>query len=348
MNIKFNLQQFATPITELFPQKDLLDYTRNRAWPTLMGDTLFPARKVNSLEVDMLLEGNRTPVIADYSAFDAEASTRSRDAQKMTAELAYVKSKMQLKETDLYALAKPRDAAEQAYLQRQVYNDIDRLVQGVLARGEAMTMEMLATGKITDKKHNIAVDYGVPKSHQADVSKTKPWSSDSADILLDLETWSDTLDITPTRALTSKKVLSNIYRNQKLIANVYGNNSGRILGQADLDAFLTARGLPIIRSYDGKYKAENGKGGYTSTRYFPENSIVLMNDDTLGEKLYGPTPDELRVVANGSVQASQIGNVFAKIYESGEDPVATWELASATMLPTFAAVDEVFQAQVLA
>ena len=58
---------------------------------------------------------------------------------------------MQLKEEDIIALENPRNSAEQQYLMREVYNDIDVLVQGVRARVEAMRMEALATGKITHR-----------------------------------------------------------------------------------------------------------------------------------------------------------------------------------------------------
>lgn len=345
---KFDLQQFATPLEQFFGQNDVLDYTRNREYPHLVGDDLFPARRVQSLTVDMLLEGNRTPVIANYSSFDSEAEIGSREAAKATAELAYVKRKKQIKDQDIIALTNPRNAAEQQYLINQVYNDIDSLVQSILARGEKMTMEMLATGKIVDKAHGISVNYGVPSDHQTKLTSNNAWNSASADILTNLQDWADSLSIQPTRALTSKKVLRTIMRNEKVKQEIFGTANTRAVGLADLDAFMQSQGLPIIRAYDGKYREEDAKGKLTTKTYFPEDAIVLMNDDPLGEKLFGPTPEEVHLVAANAVQASQIGNVYAKVYEQQQDPVSTWTLASATMLPSFAAVDEVYQATVLA
>ena len=43
-----------------------------------------------------------------------------------------------------------------------------------------------------------------------------------------------------------------------------------------------------------------------------------------------------------------VGNVLAMVYEENLDPVGTWEKAVATALPSFAAADEVFQAQPIA
>ncbi|WP_187328410.1 major capsid protein, partial [Liquorilactobacillus satsumensis] len=71
---------------------------------------------------------------------------------------------------------------------------------------EKMAMDVLATGKITDEDLDISLDYQVPAEHQATLASTKTWDKDGVDILNDLVTFADALDITPTRALTSKKV----------------------------------------------------------------------------------------------------------------------------------------------
>lgn len=50
---------------------------------------------------------------------------------------------------------------------------------------------------------------------------------------------------------------------------------------------------------------------------------------------------------SSNAQVSNVGNVMAKVYETSEDPIGTWILAAATMLPSFASADDVFQAKVL-
>lgn len=47
--LKLNLQRFAIPILDMFSQSTVLDYTRNRQYPDMLGDTLFPAVKVPTL-----------------------------------------------------------------------------------------------------------------------------------------------------------------------------------------------------------------------------------------------------------------------------------------------------------
>ena len=290
--------------------------------------------------------GSRVPTIASVSAFDAEAEIGSREASKMTAELAYVKRKMQITEEMLIKLQSPRNTAEENYLKQYVFDDIDAMVQAVKARGEKMTMEMFATGKITDKKNGIAVDYGVPKQHQKTLSGTKTWDKSDASIIDNLQDWSDSLDVTPTRALTSKKVLRTLMRSTEIKEAIFGKDTGRVVGQADLDQWMTAQGLPVIRAYDGKYRDEDSKGNLTTSSYFPEDRIVLFNDEVPGQKIYGPTPEENRLISSNA-QVSNVGNIMAKIYETSEDPIGTWILAAATMLPSFASADDVFQAKVL-
>ena len=155
-------------ILELFNQREVLNYLQNRRYPTLVGETLFPEVKKQSLKFDDIRGAMKVPVVASIHAFDTEAEIGSREAEKRTLELALIKRKMQLKEEDIIALENPRNSAEQQYLMREVYNDIDVLVQGVRARVEAMRMEALATGKITIDENGLqgTIDYNVPLENQ--------------------------------------------------------------------------------------------------------------------------------------------------------------------------------------
>ena len=127
---------------------------------------------------------------------------------------------------------------------------------------------MFATGKITDKKNGISVDYGVPKKHQETLSGTKTWDKSDASIIDNLQDWSDSLDVTPTRALTSKKVLRTLMRSTEIKEAIFGKDTGRVVGQADLDQWMTAQGLPVIRAYDGKYRDPGLRSGLCG-RIFP-------------------------------------------------------------------------------
>lgn len=332
---------------ELFTQNEVLSYVRDREYKPLLGETLFPERKQPSLKLDQLSGGSRIPIAASIHDFDTEAEIGSRIANKQELELSLIKRKMQLKETDIIALENPRTKAEQDYLVGQVYNDIDQLVAGVRARVEAMRMEVLAAGQVTVKENglNFTLDYHVPTEHKEALTGTNVWTNENSDPLADIERWIDALDTKPTRALTSRKIYRALATHPKIIAAIFGKDSGRVVSQADLDAFMETHGYPVIRTYDEKYKVQEANGTYTTKKYFPENKFAMFNDDLLGETLYGPTAEETRLTRDPAVDTSLVGNVLASVYDETRDPVGTWTKAVATALPSFAAADEVFQAQ---
>ena len=337
-------------IMELFTQNEVLSYVRDREYKPLLGETLFPERKQPSLKLDQLSGGSRIPIAASIHDFDTEAEIGSRIANKQELELSLIKRKIQLKETDIIALENPRTKAEQDYLVGQVYNDIDQLVAGVRARVEAMRMEVLASGQVTVKENglNFTLDYHVPDEHKEALTGTNVWTNGNSDPLADIERWIDALDTKPTRALTSRKIYRALATHPKIIAAIFGKDSGRVVSQADLDAFMETHSYPVIRTYDEKYKVQQADGTYTTKKYFPENKFAMFNDDLLGETLYGPTAEETRLTRDPAVDTTLVSNVLASVYDETRDPVGTWTKAVATALPSFAAADEVFQAQPIA
>ncbi|MBY9078299.1 major capsid protein [Paenibacillus sp. HN-1] len=337
-------------VLELFEQKEILNYLGNRQYPALLGETLFPEVKRQSLEFDAIVGASRIPVIASVHGFDTESEIGSREASKMALELALIKRKLRMGEREIIALESPRNDAEQQYLMSQVYNDIDVLVAGVRARAEAMRMEVLANGIVTLAENNLSatIDYGVPAAHKVVLSGTDLWSDPDADPIADLMEWAAALDVKPTRALASTKLLGTLVKHPKVVGALYGvNGSNRMASRTELNAYLQQLDLPAIAVYDGKYKKQAANGSYTTERYFPENKITLFGPDALGETIYGPTAEEIRLTRDPSIQTQTIGNVLAMVYEEGADPVSTWTKAVATALPSFPEADNVFQAQVL-
>ena len=333
-------------ILELFSQKEVLNYMSNRERPALLGESLFPEIKKQSLEFDMIKGGGSLPVVASVHAFDTEAEIGSREASKMAIELALIKRKMQLKEKDIIAIESPRNQAEQEYLMKNVFNDIDVLSAGVRARVEAMRMEALASGTVTLNENGLdmVVDYGVPVANKEALSGVGLWTADTSDPLEDLFRWAETIG-GASRALTSNAVLSSLLRHPKIVGALFGRDSARVATRGDLNAFMQQHDLPTIATYDAQYRKQGKDGKYTQHRYFPKNSFVMFGEGQLGETLYGPTPEENRLVRDPAVNQSQIGNVLAMVYEESLDPVSTWTKAVATAMPSFPAADEVFQAQ---
>lgn len=332
-------------VLDLFSQKEILNYLKERKYPAMMGEELFPEVKKQSLEFDMLTNKSTTPVIASVHGFDTESEIGQREAQKKTIELALVKRKMQLKEKEIIALENPRNDAEKEYLMKSVYNDIDSLVESIRARAEKMRMDVISSGKIILDENGLtaSIDYGVPDEHKATIN----WSdSATADPIGDIMAWVNTMDEKPTRAITSNSILAKILANDNVKSALFGKTSTRIATTGELNAYLESLELPKIYTYDRKYRKLEANGLYTKHRYFPEDKFVMLPSETLGETIYGPTAEEIRLQRDPSVDVKSVGKIFACIYEEGQDPVSTWEKAVATVLPAFNCADDVFQADV--
>lgn len=336
----------ATDILDLFPHQDVLDYTKTVQTPNLLGAELFPARKVQSNDIKVLTSGTTVPVIAHVHAFDTEAEIGDRAAQVSETEPFFIKKKMILKEDDLVKLRTPRTPEEQSYIMNTVYDDLGNTVRSIDAATELMRMQALFAGVITVKDQNggsYKVDYSIDKSQKG----TADFADDSKDPIEQILEWSQSVSVTPTRAIMSQKALYALRKNKNVVANIFGSNNGRTVMQSDLDAFMQNNGLPILRAYTGKYADVDTKGKKTVKNYVDDNQFAMFADGIVGETVYGLTPEEARAVAAGDVESSQIGNMFADRYEETHDPIRSVIKVSTMVVPTLAQADNIFQATVL-
>ena len=333
-------------ILELFDTKKIVNYLKDRQYPTMLGEELFPERKEDDLEFDILKEGSKLPVVASVHSFDSEAEIGSREAEEMAIEACLIKRKMQLKEKEIIKLEHPRTDKELKQLVERVYaRDIDNLVMGIKARIEVMRMEIVSKGTVTLDENGISatISYGVPEEQQV---TGVDWDADDSDPIGDITEWVNAMDVKPARALTSTTILSKILRNANVINALFGKDSTRIATVGELNTYLSSLGLPQIYTYDDKYRKQNADGTYQKLRYFPEECFAMFPDYALGETLYGPTAEEIRLTNDPTTEIKETGLILAMIYDEGKDPVATWEKAVATAVPTCPYADEIFQAEV--
>lgn len=333
-------------VLELFSTKKILDYLKDRQYPAMLGEELFPERKEDDLEFDILREGSKLPVIASVHAFDTEAEIGSREAEEMAIEACLIKRKMQLKEKEIIKLEHPRTEKELKQLVRRVYSrDIDNLVMGIKARIEVMRMEIISKGTVTLDENGIkaTIKYGVPEDQQV---TNVDWDKEGSNPIGDITSWVNKMDTKPARVLTSTTVLSKILRNANVINALFGKESTRIATVGELNTYLASLKLPQIYTYDEKYRKQKADGTYDKLRYLPENAFCMLPGYALGETLYGPTAEEIRLVNDPTTEIVETGKILAMIYDEGKDPVATWEKAVASAVPTCPYADELFQAEI--
>lgn len=325
-------------IDELFNTKELLNYYRVKKQPAMLGDILFPARKIQDIKFDMITGANGLPVSASVHAFDTETELASREVlQKGAAELALIKRKIAIGEREIIAINNPRMDSEQKALVMELFKDGDKMVNSVQTRIEAMRMELLSSGKINVKENGVSItlDYSVPGGNK----KTFDWSDpDTAKPLEDIKTLADAVEdasgTKPTRILTSSKVLNKILACESVKKAIFGVNFDKIATRKDLNSLLESMELPQVAVYNAKYKVQNANGKYTTKRYFPENILSMFAENALGETIYGLTAEEIELLGSNKMEeAKMVGNIFVGVEKEG-DPVRRYTKAVATALPT--------------
>ena len=325
-------------IDELFNTKELLNYYRVKQQPAMLGDTLFPARKIQDIKFDMITGANGLPVSASIHAFDTETELASREVlQKGAAELALIKRKIAIGEREIIAINNPRMDSEQKALVKELFKDGDKMVESVQTRIEAMRMELLSSGKIAINENKVAItlDYKVPSGNK----KSFNWSDpQTANPLEDIKTLADAVEdasgTKPTRILTSSKVLNKILACDSVKKAIFGVNFDKIATRKDLNSLLESMELPQIAVYNAKYKVQNANGKYTTKRYFPENILSMFAENALGETIYGLTAEEIELIGSNKMEeAKMVGNIFVGVEKEG-DPVRRYTKAVATALPT--------------
>lgn len=324
-------------LEEVFNTKELINYFKERKVVPMLGESLFPERKIQDIEFDMILGSGGLPVSAEVHAFDTETQIASREAiSKGAQSLALIKRQIKINEKEIIKINRPRSDAELSFVLSQIYNDAEKMTDAVKVRVEAMRMELLSTGKIAINENNVKVtlDYKVPDDNK----KTFKWTDlETSKPLDDLEALASAIEDTsakPTRALTSKKIVKRICACDSVRKAIHGVNSDKIVTLAQLNELLTQLDLPTLVIYEGKYKKEGAKK-FETLRYFPENKISMFSDATLGETIYGLTAEEIKLIGDGKMEeASMLDNkIFVGTYTS-IDPVGEFTKAVATALPT--------------
>lgn len=315
------------------------------------GSELFPSVTVNELSFDYWKDAHLLPVMANVQAFGAEAQIASRDGlEKITGEIPTIKRKINLAGRALIALRR-EGIGDEDIVRNTLFNDLDNMIDSVLARAEKMRIDAATSGKVQLAENGVVmtIDYGVPDTHQQILSGDSLWSAHAtATPIQDMQRWRDRIiddtGIPVTRAWTSSKVVAHLLQSKEVRLLVHGDTGGtRAASLSQLNAVLEAMDLPLITTYDARVRAQAANGSYSTVRFWPEGKFVMLPDGKLGDTLLGPTEEAMLDV---EVDARELAGAYAIVYQEAEPPMV-WTKAAITAIPTFPAADAVFQADVL-
>lgn len=328
--------------------------------PTLE-KSLFPAKKVLGTKLENAKGAKKKPIALRQSTFDVAAKMRSlsADITVQSTEIPFFKESTGIDETTRRELISAIGCNNENLVKAisdQIFDGQVNLVKGSEIIPKAMAAQVLQNGVINYTSDandgDVVVDYGVPANHKAVLTSTDKWTDPSADIVGDVKKWQKILTDEnypkPTTLLLTETTFDNTFLiNTAIKDHLNGNvmNQNRILSQKDYLQFAKEiMGLTVVFLDDSTYYPYEGA---SAVQYYENNKVTLMSGTTLGNTVYGVTPEEFdKTHGSGKLDTTMVGTGTAITTMVKEDPVTVDTKVSVMPIVSFDRADEVFFATV--
>lgn len=325
---------------DLITASNLSGYYEANPVDRSLGDRLFPSRQQLGLQLSQIKGGAGAPVVLKPSAFDTRAVLRGRKPIEFGSyEMPYFKEAMLVKEQDRQQLNLVSASGNQQMIDmliNNIFNDQLTLLEAANTRLEAMRMEILATGALAINDNGVVkdIDYGVPAEHKGDAEVF--WSEETADPMADLDRVIDIMEndgVTPAIAIMNSNTFGNIRKSLQA-----ESPTGRIGRAEAMDILMDEFGL-TVEIKNGVFVNDEGE----SVKFFPDGVVTLAPSASLGNTVFGTTPEESDLTTGQSeAQVSIVDSGIAVTTQQLVDPVNVQTKVSFIGLPSFELADSVY------
>ena len=323
-----------------------------------LGEGLFPRVQKSGLTLKWFKQNLGLPVILKPSAFDANATIRSRQGlEVIDTEMAYFKEAMIVKEQDIqdYETQIENSPYAREILDRN-FRDAETLIESARVVEERMRMSLLANaaGKpsisIAAEGVTYAYDFDPNGTYAAnnftELQGTSVWSDlDDSDPLNDVQAAQDAVEAKtgerPAYMLCSKATMNLLKKNEKLRSAILAQNTTANIFMTDnrvKEIFSNEFGITII-VYTKQYFDESGN----TKKFYPDGMVTLLPNGILGNTYKGVTPEEHRA---GELNVQIVDEGTAVAVNTSFDPVQTVTKASEVVLPSFENMDRTYMIKV--
>jgi hypothetical protein len=346
-------------LSDYINSKNIALYIKELPVEATVDKTLFPDKKVTGTKLEMAKGAKKKSVALRMSTFDAATKMRALSAALTvkSTEIPFFKEGMGIDETtrrDLQnAIGANNENLVNALLE-QVFENYTDLVNGANINAKKMRASVIQDGilKFTSKDGDTIVDYGVPENHREVLTVDDKWTNPAADIVGDIISFQKAITddnyAKPTILLLTEKTFDSTFLINTAITNHIKNsnlNTSLILSQANYIQFAKeVLGLTVIFLEDATYNPEEGA---EAIPYYTDGKITLMSGTTLGNTVYGTTPEEFDKQSGSSkLDTYMVGTGIAVTTMVKEDPVTVDTKVSVMPIVSFDRADEVFFATV--
>lgn len=335
-----NTKEISTYIEKL-PPVDTLD------------ESLFPRKKQIGMELKWIRGSKNKPIALRQSTFDVAVKPRALSATlKIDAKrMPFFKESVLINEEDRQMLLLALNSNNEALIMQlaaQIFDNYTSLVEGAEVQMKRMRCQLIQNGEINivSEDGEIIVDYGVADENKEALLSDAKWSVPSADIVGDIERWQNVFVnkgmAKPSRAIMTGKTFGYIKTNTAIIAEIKGLNNVIITDQL-VKNYLKEKLNLTVAVVAGQCYNEAG----SPINYYEDNKVTLIPEGTLGESVYGTTPEEAdKIYGSGKLDTQIVRTGIAITAMVKEDPVTVETKVSQICMPSFERIDECFFATV--
>lgn len=321
-------------------------------------EELFPVKKQLGNELSYIKGRRGIPIAIRPSTFDAKVMIRERRGfEEVKTKMPFFKEAMyideELRQKLLLVIATNNLTYIEAVL-NEVFDDEMELIRGARATREELRAQLISTGAINIGYNGVSYtyDYGLEEHQKVTLTDTAKWGDvENSDPINDLNTWADTIlqktGVRPTRAIMRSSTFNYIKNNKKIAASIYITNNGVGIVTPTMvqDVIKTLANIDVY-FYDTVY-AQVGTDGLTGTNLFPENTVTLLPPTTLGNTVFGTTPEEADLMSSPDVANVKVIDTGVAVTVTKEtDPVTVKTKVSQIVMPSFEQADKILIATV--
>lgn len=300
------LKEITKPNVEAYVNRAREEMLKQMFWKQF-----FPLKYTTQLTWESLSGSGGNPVMADVVEYNSSAPLKTRrTVSKQTGDIPKIAIKRQMDEKDyneynsLVALSKG-DSNKTAILDL-VFDDINFVYTGVMARTEYLAMQALSTGALVlDKNNNNGiitetnVDFGIPTGNKTAVTTT--WATAAtatpiADIQKKVDDAEDagyTIPYIVMDKSTLRLMLATTEVKDKFaVFQRVSTNRKTEPTLAELNSMLEAYMLPQIIVVNSKVKFESKAHAHTTIQTWKTGYVTFIPDLAIGNLMHGPIAEE--------------------------------------------------------
>lgn len=295
-----------------------------------------PSVGVNDTVVRFTQDGDKLEETAKWRAFDAEPEIgkQAESGRRVTIELPAVSEQIPVSEYQQLVIRNSSDETIQGHIAKTTIEAVSRIARTV----ERLRGVVLNTGRATVNQDNFKIDDDFGRKAEHNVTAGTLWSDSAVSRLDDLRRWADVYEETngvrPGSILGSRRAFNALIAGSEFVVAVgNGNNAPtRPAGEAEVQALLSAYGLPEFRFYSRKIGGVN---------VLPDDKLFLLpqagatsltGDVDLGATFWGETLTAT-VDPNFVPQGAEIPGIVAGVWRNDKPPMIASVLADAIAMP---------------